>query len=40
MRRSLLSLALATRQPFSEVLTWNDRDIATAWQWINGEDKG
>jgi hypothetical protein len=27
-----MALALVTRQPFSEVITWGPRDVATATQ--------
>lgn len=34
MTRSLIRLALATRQPVSEVLQWEDRTIATVGEWL------
>lgn len=32
-------LAINTAQPYSEVLTWNDRDVATAWHLIEQAQK-
>lgn len=35
-----MSLALASKQPYSEVLEWEDRDAATAWELIQQAQDG
>jgi hypothetical protein len=33
----MIRLALLTGQPVSEVLEWDDRTIATAWDWLDDQ---
>lgn len=30
-----MRLALMSGQPFTEVLEWDDRDVATAWRYLD-----
>lgn len=34
-----MALAISAQQPYSEVLTWTDRDIDTAWELIEQAQK-
>jgi hypothetical protein len=34
-----MALAISTRQPFSEVKTWTDREVDTAWKLVHDAQK-